>query len=124
MTTTLRTHISNIVSTMALVVLPANLAWAEGGSASGGFADLIPLLFIFVIFWFFLIRPQQKKLKAHGEMIQALKKGDKVITGGGLFGEVMDVKENFVKVEIAEGVRVKVKQETILDLVPTETSNN
>ena len=124
MTTTLRTHISNIVSTTALVILPANLAWAEGQQSSGGFDDVIPLLFIFVIFWFFLIRPQQKKLKAHSEIIQALKKGDKVVTGGGLFGDVMDVKEKYLKVEIADGVRVKVKQETILDLVPTETAKD
>ncbi len=114
-------YISKLVATMALVVLPAKLAMAEGQAAANeGFAQLIPLILIMVIFWVLLIRPQQKRLKAHSEMIQALKKGDKVITGGGFFGEVMDVKDTHLVVEIAEGVRVKVKQDTILDLQPND----
>ncbi len=117
MNTTIKSSIIKTAATLALMALPtAAFAEAQAGGGGGGFVDLIPLLFIFVIFWFFLIRPQQKRLKTHHEMIQALKKGDKVITGGGFFGTIIDVKEDSLKVEIADGVRVKVKQDTILDL--------
>ncbi len=114
-------NISGLVAAaMTLVVLPANIAMAEGQSANEGFASLVPLILIMVIFWVLLIRPQQKRLKAHSEMISAIKKGDKVITGGGFFGEVIDVKETHLVVELAENVRVKVKQDTILDLQPND----
>ncbi|MDQ6988693.1 MAG: preprotein translocase subunit YajC [Mariprofundaceae bacterium] len=117
MNTSMKKYTTQALSVLSLLTLPATAAWAEGsGSGGGGFVDLIPLLFIFVIFWFFLIRPQQKRLKAHHGMIQALAKGDKVITGGGFFGTIIDVKDDFIKVEIADGVRVKVRQDTILDL--------
>jgi len=69
-----------------------------------------------VIFYFLLIRPQQKRVKEHRNVIESLKKGDKVITGGGFYGTVTDVKEDFMKVEIAEGVKVKVKRDTIVGL--------
>ena len=109
-------HIKNIVAMMALVVLPTNIALAEGQGANEGFASLIPLILIMVIFWLLLIRPQQKRMKEHSKMIQELKKGDKVITGGGFFGEITNVKDNHLVVEIAEGVCVKVKHDTILDV--------
>jgi len=114
--TLLRKHISQSIVALAAVALPANIAFAEGQAAGEGFASLVPLILIMVIFWVLLIRPQQKRLKAHSEMIQTLKKGDKVVTAGGLFGEIMDVKEQHLVVEIADGIRVKVKQDTILDL--------
>jgi len=117
----LRTHISKAIAAMALVTLPVNLALAAGETGGGdGFASLIPLILIMVIFYFLLIRPQQKRLKTHGEMIKNLKKGDKVITGGGLFATVIDVKEQHLKVEIADGVRVKVKQDTILNIITAD----
>ncbi|MDX8387607.1 MAG: preprotein translocase subunit YajC [Ghiorsea sp.] len=112
----LRKHISGIVSVMALAFLPASTAFAEGGGASDGFASLIPLVLIMVIFWVLLIRPQQKRMKEHAAVIKELKKGDKIVTGGGFLGQITDVKDNFLVVELAEGVRVKVKQDTILDL--------
>ncbi len=92
-------------------------AFAEGAAAQGGgFASFVPLILIMVIFYFLLIRPQQKRVKEHRNVIEALKKGDKVITGGGFYGTVTDVKEDFMKVEIADGVRVKVKRDTIVGL--------
>jgi len=112
----LRKQISLAVVALTWVVLPSNIAFAEGQAAGEGFASLVPLVLIMIIFWVLLIRPQQKRLKAHSEMIQALKKGNKVVTAGGLLGEIMDVKEQHLVVEIAEGVRVKVKHETIVDL--------
>ncbi|MDX8407048.1 MAG: preprotein translocase subunit YajC [Mariprofundaceae bacterium] len=92
-------------------------AFAEGAAGQGGgFASFVPLILIMVIFYFLLIRPQQKRVKEHRNVIEALKKGDKVITGGGCYGTVTDVKEDIMKVEIAEGVRVKVKRDTIVGL--------
>jgi len=75
-----------------------------------------------VIFYFLLIRPQQKKLKEHKAMVEATKKGDKVITGGGILGKVTDVKDDIVTVEIADGVRIKVKRDTIIG--PVKSDNN
>jgi len=85
-------------------------------ATGGGMASLIPLVLIIVIFYFLLIRPQQKRLKAHQAMIGELKKGDKIVTSGGIIGTVHDVNEDIVRVEIAEKVRIKVKRDTISSL--------
>ncbi|MHA1151367.1 MAG: preprotein translocase subunit YajC [Alphaproteobacteria bacterium] len=80
--------------------------------------QLLPLVLIFVVFYFLLIRPQQKKAKTHRTMVEALKRGDKVITGGGLLGTVTKAPEgNEVQVEIADGVRVKVMRHTIQEIL-------
>jgi preprotein translocase subunit YajC len=81
-------------------------AGAEGGA--GGFASFIPLILMFVIFYFLLIRPQQKKSKEHKAMISNLKKGDRIITSGGLYGRITGLDETTLTVEIADKVRVKV----------------
>lgn len=91
-------------------------AQAAGEAAGSGIASLIPLILIIVIFYFLLIRPQQKRLKAHQAMINELKKGDKVITSGGILGTVQDVKEDTVRIDIADNVRVTVKRDTITSL--------
>ncbi|MDG1118090.1 MAG: preprotein translocase subunit YajC [Flavimaricola sp.] len=79
-----------------------------------GFESLIPLILIFGIMYFLLIRPQQKKLKEHQAMVAALRRGDQVITQGGLIGKVTKVKDdNEVEVEIATGVSVRVVRSTI-----------
>ncbi|OIO69221.1 MAG: preprotein translocase subunit YajC [Zetaproteobacteria bacterium CG1_02_53_45] len=92
-------------------------AYAEAAAGQdSGFASLIPLLLIMVIFYFLLIRPQQKKLKEHRNLVDALQKGDKVLTGGGVFGKVTEVKDDIVKVEIADGVVIKVKRDTVAGL--------
>ena len=81
---------------------------------SSGFAQFIPLILIFVIFYFFLIRPQQKKVKEHKEMIKNLKRGDEVITSGGIIGNVDRVLEDDrVEVVISEGVKVQIIKNTI-----------
>jgi preprotein translocase subunit YajC len=86
---------------------------ADSGFTSG-FTSLIPLILIMVIFYFLLIRPQQKKLKEHKAMVSATKKGDSVITGGGIIGKVTNVKDEILTVEIADGVKVKIKRDTIV----------
>lgn len=84
-----------------------------GDAAAGGFAPFIPMILIFVVFYFLLIRPQQKKAKAHQEMINNLKKGDRVITSGGMYGLVTNLDEGTATLEIAEKVRVKVTRGSI-----------
>jgi len=99
----------------ALLATTAN-AWAAGADAQSGFTQLVPLILIMVIFWFLLIRPQQKRVKEHRNMIESLKKGDKVVTSGGILGTIVDIKDNTLKIEIAENVRVQVKRDTISGL--------
>jgi len=80
-------------------------------------AQFIPLILIFAIMYFLLIRPQQKKVKEHQAMVAAIRRGDVVVTQGGLIGKVTKVKEdNEVEVEVADGVRVRVVQATIADV--------
>ena len=78
-----------------------------------GIAQFIPLILIFVIFYFFLIRPQQKKVKEHKAMVEALKRGDKIITSGGIVGEVERIIDNEkVEISISENVKVEVVRAT------------
>jgi len=102
-----------LISAAATVLAFSPNAWAAGADAQSGFAQLVPLILIMVIFWFLLIRPQQKRVKEHRNMIEALKKGDKIVTSGGIIGTIVDIKDNTLKVEIADNVRVQVKRETI-----------
>ena len=82
--------------------------------SSSGFAQFIPLILIFVIFYFFLIRPQQKKVKEHKEMVKNLKRGDEVITSGGIIGKVDRVfEDDRIEVEISDGVKVQVIRNTV-----------
>ena len=93
-------------------------AQAAGGGAGSAFAQFIPLLLIFAIMYFLLIRPQQKKVKEHRAMVEALRRGDQVVTQGGLIGKVSKVKDdNEVEVELAEGVRVRVVKSTIAQVL-------
>jgi preprotein translocase subunit YajC len=96
--------------------------FAQAAPASGGgaalIANMLPLVLIFVIFWFLMIRPQQQKMKQHRAMIDAVKKGDGVITGGGLIGKVTKVDGDVIEVEIASGVKVKAMKGTLSDVTP------
>jgi preprotein translocase subunit YajC len=97
-------------------MLFASPAFAQSTGLGGGsgIASFVPLILIFAIMYFLLIRPQQKKVKQHQAMVKALRKGDQVVTGGGVIGKVTKVgAENEIEVEIATGVKVKVIQSTI-----------
>jgi len=89
----------------------------SGGFAEGGFG-LLPILFVMVIFYFLLIRPQQKRAKQHREMLAAIRRGDKIVTSGGLTGTVVKVTEDSdtVEVEIAKDVKVHVVRAMIADI--------
>ena len=96
-------------------------AWAQAGGAGGGgdfLVQLFPLILIFVVFYFLLIRPQQAKVKAQREMLSGVKRGDRVVTSGGIVGLVTKViSDNELQVELAEGVRVRIIKQTITDIL-------
>ena len=93
-------------------------AQAGGGSGGGGLEALLPLILIFVVFYFLLIRPQQKKMKQHREMLTAIRRGDKVLTGGGIMGSVTKVDgDTEITVEIAKDVKVKVRRDLVSSVV-------
>jgi preprotein translocase subunit YajC len=95
-------------------------AWAQGAGAGGGdfLVQLFPLILIFVVFYFLLIRPQQAKAKAHREMLGGVKRGDRVVTGGGIIALVTKViSDNELQVELAEGVRVRIIKGTVTDII-------
>lgn len=99
-----------------MFVTPA-YAQAAGG-AGGAFASFIPLILIFAIMYFLLIRPQQKKLKDHQKMVEGLRRGDQIVTQGGLVGKVVKVKEDGeLEVELAPNVKVRVVKSTVAQLI-------
>ena len=99
-------------------------AQTAGGPASGSgiLVQMAPLVLIFVVFYFLLIRPQQKKMKEHKAKIDAVRKGDQVITGGGLLGKVTRVDEIYAEVEIAPGMKVKAVKSTLTDVLDPTTA--
>lgn len=113
-----RIHFLTLASMAFLALLAApDVALAANATPTiSGLASFAPLLIIIVIFYFLLIRPQQKRLKAHNGMIDELKKGDKIITAGGIIGTIHDVTEDVVKLNIADKVRITIKRDTITGL--------
>lgn len=92
----------------AYAMAPGQQAGGQGGGTAGMITSLLPLVLIFVVFYFLLIRPQQKKAKEHQLMLDAIKKGDKVITAGGIYGVVENVNNTTLILKIAENVKVKI----------------
>jgi preprotein translocase subunit YajC len=88
-----------------------------GGGAQSALTNLLPLIIMFGIFYFLLIRPQQKKAKDHKALLEALKKGDKVVTAGGMHGKVTSVEEGVVTLEVANGVNIKFNKGHIATIV-------
>ncbi len=102
-------------------LIPAAYAQDAGGAASdgtGGFImSVLPLLLIFVVFWFLLIRPQQKRMKEHTAKVGAAQRGDTVVTGGGIVGKIVKIEDEYAHVELAKGMTVKVVRATLSDVV-------
>ena len=93
-------------------------AWAQAAGApadpwGGMLSTIVPFILIFVVMWFLLIRPQQKKQKEHRAMVAALKRGDRVVTNGGIYGQVSHVADDHLMIEIADGVKIKVVRDAI-----------
>lgn len=101
-------------------------AFAQGAATStfsdSGLNNLVPLVVLFVIFYFLLIRPQQKRAKAHKSLLAALKSGDEVVTNGGVVGRIVSVDESFVTVEIAKDVVITVQKQGINQKLPKGSS--
>jgi preprotein translocase subunit YajC len=100
-------------------------AYAQGAApAPDTWITMLPLVVIFVVFYFLLIRPQQKRQKEHKDLISKLAIGDEVVTAGGVLGKVTELGDSFVHVEIADGVKVKVQRQTIGAVLPKGTFKN
>ena len=102
------------------MLIPQAFAQTTGAPAQAGalgmFASIAPLLLVFVVFYFLMIRPQQKRVKAQQMKIDAVKKGDSVVTAGGILGKVTKVEETVVEIEIAANTRVRVVKATLTDV--------
>jgi preprotein translocase subunit YajC len=103
------------METLAYAMGTAN---SGGGAQGGGLSAFVPLILMFVIFYFLLIRPQQKKAKQHKAMLSAIKKGDRVVSAGGLHGVVTGISDEVVTVEIAPKIRVKISRGSIAGIIP------
>lgn len=110
-----------------MFITPAYAQAAGGAGGAGAIVQFLPLILIFLIMYFLMIRPQQKKMKEHKAMVEALRRGDQVVTQGGIIGKVTRVKEgeNEIEVEIAEGVKARVVRSTIVQVLSkTEPAAN
>ncbi|MFN8771321.1 MAG: preprotein translocase subunit YajC [Neisseriaceae bacterium] len=99
---------------------------ATGSAAQSGemnFMSFLPMIVIFVLFWFLLIRPQQKKSKLHNQMISELQKGDEVVTNGGIVGRISKIEEQFILLEVANNVVITIQRNTIAGKVEKGTLN-
>ena len=97
-------------------------AMAQGaGQAGSPFPGLIMLVVLFALFYFMLIRPQQKRQKEHKEMVEKLAKGDEVVTQGGILGKITEIGDSFVSVEIANGTVIKIQRAAVAALMPKGT---
>ncbi len=84
------------------------------------FMSFLPMIVIFILFWFLLIRPQQKKSKLHNQMISALQKNDHIVTNSGIFGKIIRIEEQFIALEVADNVVIKIQKNTVANKVEKE----
>lgn len=96
-------------------------AYAQDAAAQGGFMSFLPLIVIFAVFYFMLIRPQMKRSKEHKQLIAQLNKGDEIITNGGLLGRITDVSDSFVTLELAENTQIKLQRQAVATVMPKGT---
>ena len=94
---------------------------AGADSMFGGLGSMLPLILMFVVLYFVMIRPQMKRQKEHKSMIDALAKGDEVVTSGGMLGKVSKMGETFVSVEVANGVEIQVQRSAVIQVMPKGT---
>ena len=99
----------------------AHAQTAAAADPTGGFMQLLPMILMFVVLWFLMIRPQMKKAKEHKALLAALAKGDEVVTGGGLIGRVSKIGESYLHVEVANGVELQVQRTAIVQVLPKGT---
>ena len=104
-----------------MFVTPAYAQAAGGAGGAAGLASFLPLVLIFVIMYFLMIRPQQKRMKEHRAMVEALAAGDEVVTAGGILGKVTRVREGNVDVQVANGVEVQLQKSAVVQVLPKGT---
>jgi preprotein translocase subunit YajC len=102
----------------------AQAATAGAADPTGGLMGLLPIVLMFVVLWFLMIRPQMKKAKEHTKMVTELQKGDEVVTQGGIAGRIAKIGENYIAVDIADGVTVQIQKNAIGALLPKGTLKN
>jgi preprotein translocase subunit YajC len=101
-----------------------SIAHAQEAAAAdpmGGFMQLLPIILMFVVLYFLMIRPQMKRAKEHKALIEALAKGDEVVTGGGVAGRITRVSDNFISLEVADTVEIQVQKQAVTVLLPKGT---
>jgi preprotein translocase subunit YajC len=108
----------SMLSMIAMATPPGN---GQGASQGSWMTSLVPLIVIFGIFYFLMIRPQQKQQKKHREMLSSLKKGDQVVTRGGIMGTVYGIADTIVTVEVAENIRIKFSRDAISGVQATNS---
>lgn len=101
-------------------------AWAQAapavaGDPAGGLMGMLPILLMFVVLWFLMIRPQMKRAKEHKAMVEAMQKGDEVLTNGGIAGRISKMGETYISLEIAENVEISVQKNAITAVLPKGT---
>jgi len=96
-------------------------AYAQDATPQGGLLSFLPLIVIFIVFYFLLIRPQTKRAKEHRQLVEKLATGDEVITNGGLLGKITNVGDSFVTVELADNVKIKLQKHAVASVVPKGT---
>ena len=101
-----------------------NQAWAQAGGQANAFTSFLPLIVIFVLFYFLLIRHQQQRAKEHKKMVDELAEGQEVVTAGGVLGKVASVNNDWITLEVSDGVSLKVQRGTISVVVPPGTIKN
>ena len=96
-------------------------AYAQDPGTASSLASFLPLIVIFAVFYFMLIRPQMKRAKEHRNLVAQLSKGDEVVTNGGLLGKITDLSDAFVTVEIADNVQIKLQRQSVTTVMPKGT---
>ena len=98
-------------------------AYAQDAAPQSGLMGFLPLILIFVVFYFMLIRPQMKRAKEHSNLVAALSKGDEVVTNGGILGKITDVSDSFITLQLADNVSIKVQRNAVANVMPKGTFN-
>jgi preprotein translocase subunit YajC len=104
-----------------VLISPAYAQAAGAADPTGGIMGLLPIVLMFVVLWFLMIRPQMKRAKEHKSMVEALAKGDEVVTQGGVAGRIVKVSDNFITVELAPNVEVAVQRQAVSTVLPKGT---
>jgi len=99
-------------------------AYAQGAQQADPFGFLLPMIIIFAAFYFLLIRPQQKKQKAHTALVSNLSAGDEILTAGGILGVITGISEHYAIVKIAENTEIKIQKSSVSQVVPKDTFEN